>query len=88
MKNAVIIRPNDSVVTVTEMIAKGEAVDYPGCDAPVVALNDVPVYHKMAIADVEEGADVFKYGEKIGVAIITIHKGEHVHSHNLASVRA
>lgn len=88
MENAVIIHPIDSVVTVIEPVMKGGTVCYPGCAQPVVALRDIPIYHKVAIAEVKKGADVFKYGEKIGVASEDIHVGEYVHVHNLSSVRA
>ena len=88
MENAVIIRTTDSVVTVIEPILKGEVIDYPGCVNPIIALCDIPIYHKVAVVDVKKGADVFKYGEKIGIACEDIHAGEHVHVHNLRSVRA
>lgn len=88
MKNAVIIRPIDSVATVIEPVLKGEAVGYTGCAEPVIALCDIPVYHKVAIAEIKRGAAVLKYGEKIGLACEDIHAGEHVHTHNLRSARA
>lgn len=88
MENAVMIRPVDSVVTVTEAVPKGGAVSYPGCTQPIVAAQVIPIYHKVAVTGIKEGNDVFKYGEKIGVATKDINVGEHVHTHNIASVRA
>ena len=88
MENAVMICPVESVVTVIAPISKGEAIYYPKCTQPVIALCDIPIYHKVAVVDVKKGADVFKYGEKIGIADEDIHAGEHVHVHNLRSVRA
>lgn len=88
MENAVMIRPVDSVVTVTQAVRKGGDVYYPGCTQSITAVQDIPIYHKVAVAEIKKGDDVFKYGEKIGVAIMDIHIGEHVHTHNITSVRA
>jgi len=88
MENAVIINPNDSVVTVTEQITKGGEVRYPGCAKPIVATQDIPMYHKIAIAAVKQGQNVLRYGERFGVASKDINIGDHVHVHNVNSVRA
>ncbi|MDR3331601.1 MAG: UxaA family hydrolase [Synergistaceae bacterium] len=88
MENAVIIRSNDSVVTVTQAVKKGDEVRYPGCKKTIIALQDTPIYHKIAISETQEGKPVFKYGEQIGFASSNIRPGEHVHTHNLKSVRA
>ena len=45
----------------------------------------VPVGHKIALCDIKKGEFVYKYGAIIGRATVDIQKGEHVHSHNLAS---
>lgn len=47
--------------------------------------NGIPAGHKVAIADIPQGADVVKYGFPIGHATCNISKGEHVHSHNLST---
>lgn len=88
MKKAVIIKPNDTVITVIEGIQCGDSISYNGCTEPVVAVQDIPIYHKVAISEVRQGEYVLKYGEKIGVASKDIHIGEHVHSHNIVSERA
>ena len=41
--------------------------------------------HKYALCDIAEGKDVIKYGMPIGLATQAIAKGEHVHTHNLAT---
>ena len=46
-------------------------------------LNTIPMGHKVAVADIVEGATVFKYGEDIGTARQPIRRGEWVHTHNL-----
>jgi altronate dehydratase small subunit len=87
MENAVVIHPSDSVVTVTEAIRKGDAVRYPGSKS-VIAAQDIPIYHKIAVVEIAKGNAVYKYGEKIGSASADIRVGDHVHTHNLESKRA
>lgn len=88
MENAVIIRDIDSVVTVVCSVTKGEKICYPDGKHHIIAVEDIPIYHKIAIVEIKKGADVYKYGEKIGIATSDIHIGEHVHTHNISSVRA
>ena len=75
----------DNLVTCVKPIAKGETVAVEG--EAIVALDDIPIYHKMAIADVKKGEPVFKYGEVMGVASKDIRKGEWAHIHNIDSTR-
>ncbi|MCL2171370.1 MAG: UxaA family hydrolase, partial [Defluviitaleaceae bacterium] len=49
----------------------------------VVAKEDIPVGHKIALVDIGNGADVVKYGAPIGAATAAISAGCHVHTHNL-----
>ncbi len=51
------------------------------------AAMDVPIGHKIALADIKKGDTVFKYGQDIGKAVADINKGEHVHVHNLQTKR-
>jgi (2R)-sulfolactate sulfo-lyase subunit alpha len=48
---------------------------------------DVPIGHKVALADIKKGDTVWKYGQDIGKAVADIKKGEHVHVHNLKTKR-
>lgn len=41
--------------------------------------------HKYALRDIERGEKIIKYGNPIGHATERIQKGEHVHTHNLAT---
>jgi altronate dehydratase small subunit len=85
MENAIIIKPNDNVVTVIMAINKGDAIIYPSCEVPIRANTNIPVYHKVAIKTVKKGEKIYKYGEVIGYAIKNIAIGDHVHTHNLSS---
>jgi (2R)-sulfolactate sulfo-lyase subunit alpha len=51
------------------------------------ARMDVPIGHKIALADIKAGDTVWKYGHDIGKAVADIAKGEHVHVHNLKTKR-
>jgi (2R)-sulfolactate sulfo-lyase subunit alpha len=49
--------------------------------------QDVPIGHKIALADLAVGDTVIKYGEDIGRVVAAIRKGDHVHTHNLKTKR-
>ncbi len=53
----------------------------------VKVLNDVPIGHKLALADLNVGRSAVKYGVVIGKIVAPIKKGEHVHVHNLKTKR-
>lgn len=48
----------------------------------------VAMGHKFALIDMPAGTEVRKYGHVIGVLVSDVAAGEHVHVHNLASLRA
>jgi altronate dehydratase len=52
-----------------------------------LALEGIPVSHKIALRDISEGEEIIKYGEIVAVSIRDIKKGEWVHTHNLESKR-
>lgn len=85
MENAIIINPNDTVVTVIMTINKGDAISYRSSVIPIRANTNIPVYHKVAIKTVQKGEKIYKYGEVIGYATENIAPGDHVHTHNLSS---
>ncbi|PPR64285.1 MAG: (2R)-sulfolactate sulfo-lyase subunit alpha [Alphaproteobacteria bacterium MarineAlpha4_Bin2] len=49
----------------------------------VNALNDIPLGHKVALADFKDGDAVLKYGHDIGKIVQDVAIGGHVHTHNL-----
>ena len=49
------------------------------------ARGEVPMGHKIALADIPQGSPVIKYGYPIGTATKDIRAGEFVHTHNLCS---
>ena len=89
MRNAMIIDAKDNVAVAIEPIAKGDAAVYvcEGKEVSLPALEDITIYHKLAIRDIAKGEPVVKYGEHIGVASSDIKAGEHVHVHNVEGHR-
>ena len=85
--NGIYSKPGDTVVTVTERASIGDVVSYTskGRQIEVVAANDIPKYHKIAVEPKKKGEPIKKYGESIGVALKDFAPGEHVHTHNLGS---
>ncbi|MGI9338586.1 MAG: UxaA family hydrolase [Gammaproteobacteria bacterium] len=56
-------------------------------DFRLTAKQDADIGHKIALADLPEGARAVKYGQDIGIIIAPVARGEHVHTHNLKTAR-
>ena len=52
-------------------------------DDDLVCRDAVPSGHKIAIAPIDKGEAVIRYGHIIGAASRGIERGEHVHTHNV-----
>jgi altronate dehydratase small subunit len=89
MKKAVVLDPRDNVATVLEDVSVGEEVSYQieNETKAIKALENIPRGHKIALRDISRGNYVVKYGFPIGCATKNILKGEHVHVHNVSSLR-
>lgn len=87
MAKALVCDPSDNVATVLEDVAQGDTVTTEDGSLSFRAIGLVPRFHKIALADAEEGAAVIKYGNQIGTASSRISRGEHVHVHNMESSR-
>jgi (2R)-sulfolactate sulfo-lyase subunit alpha len=53
----------------------------------VLARQDIPIGHKIALQDMNPGETVFKYGVDIGRVVAPIKSGEHAHVHNIKTKR-
>ena len=53
----------------------------------LAAKHDIPIGHKVALADLQSGDTVIKYGADIGRMVAGAAPGEHVHVHNLKTKR-
>jgi len=86
--NAILVSDKDNVVVVTKEVKQGDIVNYfdsHGNVHSLRALENITIYHKVAISDISTKDPVKKYGERIGIALKNISAGEHVHEHNLIS---
>jgi (2R)-sulfolactate sulfo-lyase subunit alpha len=53
----------------------------------VVARQDIPIGHKVALKDMSPGDTVWKYGIDMGKVVAPIQAGEHAHVHNIKTKR-
>ena len=53
----------------------------------VLALQDIPIGHKVALKDMLPGDTVLKYGIDMGKVIAPIRTGEHAHVQNIKTKR-
>jgi altronate dehydratase len=84
---AIVMNEKDNVATALKPFHKGTkaSVEVQGRMENVTLVSDVPMGHKFALKDMEEGEAVIKYGESIGQSTARINRGEHVHIHNVVS---
>jgi altronate dehydratase small subunit len=89
MKRAMMINPKDNTATTLEDIAAGDRVSLTSKsgqnEGEIIARQAIPLGHKVALASIEKGDKVLKYGEIIGLATQPINKGDYVHVHNVES---
>jgi len=87
--NALIIKSIDTVAVAVNTLNEGDLAVYlvNGEERQTRVVQDIPIYHKFSLVDIQKGDPVIKYGENIGTASKDIHIGEHVHTHNVTSNR-
>ena len=91
MVHFIVHGENDSVGVAAVDLKKGQNLS--GWDMErdrtvrLKARQNVPLGHKIALADIAKGDSVIKYGEAIGKAVKPIGKGRHVHTQNLKTAR-
>jgi len=86
---AILMNEKDNVATALLPVKKGRNVEIiynNDVSTLVIALDDIDIYHKIAIKSIDNGDKVYKYGETIGRATGFIKAGQHVHVNNIESV--
>lgn len=88
-KRALILGAKDNVATTVQEVKCGDAIAAAlGADTTrVVAIEGIPYGFKVALLDIAQGEEIYKYGEVIGLASRPIRKGEMVHVHNVEGTR-
>jgi altronate dehydratase small subunit len=86
---AIVLHPADDVAVLVASVAAGDSVAVRGAreGLRLVAAATLASGHKLALHDLESGHDVRKYGEVIGRLTAPVAAGDHVHVHNLKSLR-
>ena len=84
------MKPEYNVATCLVDIKAGsvETSGIKGVPTTVAIKQDIPFGHKIALSDIAAGEHIIKYAEVIGSASKAIAVGEHVHIHNVESIRA
>jgi altronate dehydratase small subunit len=87
--DGIVLDEADGVATALRPLEAGETVKvrYPGRIAELTVTEAIPLCHKVAVADLDPGEPMRKYGEVIGEASAPIRRGAWVHVHNLRSLR-
>jgi hypothetical protein len=91
MKRAIMIDPEDTVATLLSDAEAGEPIYIVRADGKetkaLKAREPISMGHKVALMSLKKGDKVMKYGAVIGQAIRHIREGDHVHVHNMKSLR-
>ena len=53
----------------------------------IIVKEAIPLGHKVALLDLDEGRDVIEYQVRVGLTRKPIAAGQHVHIHNIRSAR-
>ncbi|UCD81523.1 MAG: UxaA family hydrolase, partial [Desulfobacterales bacterium] len=78
--NSMTINAKDSVAVAFRQIKAGDSLD---AGVHIKVRENIPMAHKIAIKQIEQGEKVIKYGQPIGIATEKILAGSWVHTHNL-----
>lgn len=81
MTKLVHIHPKDNVAVALEAFPAGTAVR--AGDREIIAREEIPRGHKIALESLAAGEDVVKYGVPIGHAARAVQAGEWLHTHNV-----
>jgi (2R)-sulfolactate sulfo-lyase subunit alpha len=89
---ALIHAQADYVAVATDDIKSDEDfvavyMDAEGKQINVHSKDPVNLGHKIALRNIHKGEKVIEYGEVIGAATQEISAGQHIHTHNLKSLR-
>ncbi|WP_277668655.1 UxaA family hydrolase [Caproiciproducens galactitolivorans] len=83
MEDSIRIHKDDNVAVALHELKKGDCVFASGFK--IAASETIPAGHKIALAEIPQGAPVIKYRFPIGSASVPIAQGAWVHTHNVKS---
>ena len=79
-------KDNVGVVVIEKITPKQECICWimeNNSSTSIQSKDEIPLGHKIAMNDLNEGDTILKYGHDIGKVVKPIKKGEHVHVHNV-----
>jgi altronate dehydratase small subunit len=81
----IVVDEKDNVATALRPLEEGESIQVDiGDRSKSLTVRQKTVFgHKVALADIEVGQPIIKYGEEIGLATSRILAGQHTHVHNV-----
>ena len=87
--NAILLNVKDTVITSKVFLPAGSLAKFEkeGEVLSVTVCEDIPLFHKVSLTDINQSEAVIKYGQPIGEATELIKQGSHVHDHNITSPR-
>lgn len=87
--NAIRIDNNDNIAILVDEVKAGMKVlvKADNTSITVISRDAIGKGHKIALKDIKKGEKIIKYGEPIGIATKNIQTGDHVHVHNVESIR-
>ncbi len=90
IQKAIIMNEKDNVATLLTDVDKNDVVQVRVREklTEVRMQGKIQFGHKFAMKKISKGENVIKYGEAIGQATQDIEEGQHVHVHNIESLRA
>jgi altronate dehydratase len=86
-RDAITLAPTDNVAVALRDLDGGVRIATGTQIRSLQLISPIPTGHKFALCVIGCGEPVLKYGECIGVATVDIEQGEHVHVHNIKSMR-
>jgi len=86
IENLILSHPKDNVATAKSPIKSGTSLNI-SKGKEIIAKEEIPFAHKIALRRIPKDGAVVKYGERIGRAIREIEPGELVHIHNVVGER-
>src|SRR5439155_20949955 len=80
--SAIHLNPLDNVAIARVPLSAGAKLRVDG--VPIDVLDAIPAGHKIAVARIQPGEVIHRYGQTIGRAKQLIEPGKHVHTHNVS----
>src|SRR6476661_6495971 len=80
--SAIHLNPLDNIAIARVPLSAGTKLRVDG--VPIEVLDSIPAGHKIAVARIQPGEMIHRYGQNIGRAKQLIEPGKHVHTHNVS----